>query len=409
MDPRETTWYLQARDPARRPPVIQLGTAVAVWLRDKDETGPGGRFLLTCGHVVRGDATSGMPARGWGRALPEIRAWAPGSSVTELDGGHVEASVLASPLGRGPAASDPVDVARRTAANDWVVLALDDPAQHAGASATAWHSGPLDPATRLTLVGFPAGLSRNEKVLPVQAEGFALHDSESGVFQIVGPGESRQGMSGGGYFAPSSGLAALHRSREDPALQQQGIDAAFLRGQLEALGFRVQDPPLVGPPPVEGEAKPPEAGVGATVPAASRMWIYVAIGALVLIAAVRLVWWPQTPELPQLAISRVILERRSTGSKYLIEASYPVSVRAGDGETLRLELARDPEFTQQVLTLTWPLGRGKALWLGAERLPVYARMVLQDARGKLVGTSPTRSVQIDEAREAPTSEEGGFR
>ena len=71
IQPQDVTWYIKAKDASGQ--FISEGTAVSIHLKKQGADQPPRTYLLTCAHVIRGQAEDNEDY--FGKALGNIRGW----------------------------------------------------------------------------------------------------------------------------------------------------------------------------------------------------------------------------------------------------------------------------------------------------------------------------------------------
>lgn len=240
---KNLTWYIEARANGFPTQPPQMGSAVVVWLRKKDD-GTRRKYLLTCGHVLRAPAADGTI--GYGAQLSDILVWPPMKGFmksSEKPHRSSDQPVPGSRMARvseiTPGSSDEIPAAYRLAATDWVLLDVDDPNFQQVASI----KGISGECRELAVVGYPGGSmawETGDLVEPTIARSFELKsDQEKGIWALTGPAETRGGMSGGGVYNEKGLLFGLHRSRYDLQMSGQAIAATHIQAELNARGYEV--------------------------------------------------------------------------------------------------------------------------------------------------------------------------
>lgn len=237
--PENTVWYVEASsaDGDDR----TSGSAVAVWLQQVDKPATRRKYLLTCGHVVRG-TVPGSTARdreaGFGPVLPKISAWGPDTGYALSQ--KVEATVAdeIKPFAPGIVPAHE----RSNAANDWVLLRLESSQASFAAESVREFADP--DSGELTVIGYPGGTDSfiQGKVIPTRSDDLTFRDRYQGVVRLNGT-ETRSGMSGGGLFDQRGALVGIHRSRLDTVLQCHSISMESIREQLDAAGYQLKSGP----------------------------------------------------------------------------------------------------------------------------------------------------------------------
>jgi hypothetical protein len=192
------------------------------------KTEPAGprKFLLTCGHVVRENATIGDAPllKGWGNAHGEILCYQHGtgytpSHATRRSGEH-HYGCLAVVHEFSPYGVAEVPVAKRMDSNDWALLAVQDEDFQKMPVVPFWEA--LREGDTHCALGFPGGpgLLKSIKwgsLACMPSAGFQqTRKSPPGMLLLDGPDESRPGMSGCGYFSEQTGaFIGLHRASAD--------------------------------------------------------------------------------------------------------------------------------------------------------------------------------------------------
>lgn len=238
-------WYIEASDPVSG--LQSMGSAIALRLRSAQ--GKQARVLLTCGHVVRADASEGDDREGSGEVFAALTVYAPGSGYAPA---AAVAATLWEPIGQsaGELASG-----LRHAANDWVLLQLQNEAviartaDPAPAAATA-------PGTAVQVIGYPGGGGRFDKasrsiVKPTPVSNLVLADADRGQLSIDGR-ETRKGMSGGGVFTAQGGLLGVHRWADDNQKLTLAVDLRSVAEELQRHGWSI----VPDPAPAEEVAFP---------------------------------------------------------------------------------------------------------------------------------------------------------
>jgi hypothetical protein len=227
--PNNTIWYVQSWTGVKAD--LSEGSAVAVRLQRQGEPKAAKTYLLTCAHVVRGKL-------GGERV---IRAWPPGKGHNDKEAKAVEVDPVFMEL----------PVTTPSAANDWVVLRIeDDDAAVAAPSIKAW-SGAVGSGD-FCIYGYPAGDEAfpGSIVTPTRMPGnFPSRSNGDGVVCLNGVA-TRPGVSGGGVFREDGmRFAGLHRARIDDALQLHAVSASHILNILIELGYEfVPRPPYLPPP-----------------------------------------------------------------------------------------------------------------------------------------------------------------
>src|SRR5271165_2617849 len=255
---RQFVWYIEARDyvapPGYAPADPQsMGSAVAVELETQipDGTWVARKYLLTCGHVVR--KATAKNADGWGPRLMEVCCFRTGTNYLrtierERRSNVHQGAYLADVHPFSPYSTlinESVPELERLAPNDWVLLDVKDRGFQLLPAVRVWAVG--RPGMKLGLVGYPggAGTARNPVWKDFQAfvmspspREFTLEQTDFGTLTLSGA-ETREGMSGGGYFSVADGaLLGIHRSSRDEALARYGISIEHIRDELEKKRMR---------------------------------------------------------------------------------------------------------------------------------------------------------------------------
>ena len=249
---RRRVWYIEARvckdGEFAAEDAASMGSGVLVEIARRGEP-EARRYLLTCAHVVR-RKVQGSGEWG-GAAYDEILCWRPGQGYTRSYSGkrrcgdHVDIHRARisdlSPCGGHP---DELPAELRVAANDWVLLDIEDPAFQSEGRPLRWSE--VDEEAELHIVGYPggAGLSRPAAGTRIWGNGSIVENlatgpfrqsrtPEPGMLSLSGADESRPGMSGGGIFDLTGALVGLHRAADDMAMQRNAISAAHIRDFLD--------------------------------------------------------------------------------------------------------------------------------------------------------------------------------
>lgn len=341
-DLRKFVWYLEGRETGKPTQPAQMGSGVVVWLRHT-ATAQRRKYLLTCAHVVRGPAADG--AVGAGPVLGDLLAWAPNKGFTKATDFPQRTSdqpiagalrVVASVSTFDTAAE--VAPADRLAANDWILLDVEDPRFQNVAAVPDWAE---ETVGSLTVVGYPGGAlnwKTGETVLPTPASPFEFHkESEPGVGSLTGPAETRPGMSGGAVCNEQGELVGIHRARLDAQLAGLVILASHLRAELAARGYEVvpyetpETPPpprIVPPTPVELRWQRVNLALAATFAVGLAVWSFLVLGILLFsvvagaltsvgIGAALAFLFPQSGWASQVQAASQYLRRAGTGYVFI--------------------------------------------------------------------------------------------
>lgn len=252
--PRDVVWYVEARDWHTD---VQMGSAVAVWLRPPAPGQPR-KYLLTARHVVRAPDVEG--AVGYGRLHPEILCWAPGHGYTPLEpprpGGAATGAFAAHVIALDPSVPIPTEVPAddRAPDRDWVLLDVKDPAFQSFDVATSWAEAAAD--SHLDICGYPggAGAWRDTRVV----EGVTSSDfhvarlASPGTLRLSSASPTASGMSGGGVFDERGRLVGIHCSQTAAQLAFGAVRATTIRDVLAAHGWSVIELPDRVPAPDPG-------------------------------------------------------------------------------------------------------------------------------------------------------------
>ena len=229
----DSIWYVEARK-TEESQTFNCGTAVAIWLKS-GAADIGERYLITCAHVIRDEASDGTA--GYGPMLKHIRVWKPDSGYNTESG--LAASVIESDVvefQEGEVAA----VDRGRVSDDWVLLQVDDP-RFANVPVVSRIGGTATEGLRI--VGYPGGnetiKAASFKVEPRETLNFRIIAENNGVLSLTGPEETRKGMSGGGLFDPDGALLGIHRAYKDLVNAGQCISAKHIKGVLASCGFTV--------------------------------------------------------------------------------------------------------------------------------------------------------------------------
>jgi len=250
--PLNTVWYIEARPhvppPGFAPAAASMGSAVAVQLETfKKDGSPHDpprvrKYLLTCGHVVRGATTDGKKEEGWGALLTEIICFQPGRGYlrtrdnerrsTVLDGTYFAKVHKFSPH---VSFADNVPEPDRRGPNDWVLLDVEQPDfQDISTTARLQTSGTEGKEVRIA--GFPGGNAGWKNLTPVECGAFPFRHERTGAHPgmlVFDGSEAREGMSGGGVFSDASQvLLGLHRSSKDPLLARYAVAIDHILAEL---------------------------------------------------------------------------------------------------------------------------------------------------------------------------------
>jgi len=262
--PQNVVWYIEARpwSGTRQSPRFApakpgtMGSAVVVELEEYDEqnrpfpTHRIRKYLLTCGHVVRGMATNGNRKAGWGALLEEILCWQPdlGYSRTRKDrrlsGEYAGSRLLASVFEKwSPCEGLKGDVPEnlRIPQNDWALLDVESPRFQAMPAVRLW--GTVNKQSVLHIVGYPGGAGDPETSDDAWDDGTTVESAvsklfrqvrqpEPGMLKVEGPDETRPGMSGGGIFDAGNAFVGVHRSATDSTMVRGAISADYIRDWL---------------------------------------------------------------------------------------------------------------------------------------------------------------------------------
>ncbi len=266
--PKTVVWYIETRPwsgtdttPGFAPEAAsRMGSGVVVALEHLDSQGRPlqppkiRKYLLTCGHVLRGEASN--RASGCGSLFEEILCWQPGRGYNytapngRQSGLHPtgwRAKVAAiSPCGGQPGE---IPESNRQAALDWALLDLVDESFQLMPAVEQWRNVGNGEVMRIAGYGGGAGdvtLGRagrlwqdGQMVESVVPEGFRqIRIPPAGMLVLEGPDEARPGMSGGGVFGINGDLLGIHRSSTDIALTRSAISAAFIKTWLAARSIR---------------------------------------------------------------------------------------------------------------------------------------------------------------------------
>ncbi len=240
-------WYVEASDDDG---TKKSGSAVAVWLKPSSKN-TGKRYLLTCGHVLRSNASSDN-REGYGRVLPTIRVWESGGAYGDEQAkeAHIEKDLDFS--------LEEIDNDLRDAhAIDWVLLTVDDAAfTENGEALDSWGEPPsstrLGDEKGIKIFGFPGGVESFHKgvVKPVPLLNYRLTKKSNGLLTLRGGEETKAGMSGGGIFGPDGTLWGIHRSRKEKSGEFVSIAIDHigreLRNQISLIPAASQSDPRSG-------------------------------------------------------------------------------------------------------------------------------------------------------------------
>jgi len=258
--PLNTVWYIEARPyvqpPGFAPTAASMGSAVVVQLETfKKDGAPHDpprirKYLLTCGHVVRGATTDGKNEEGWGPLLTEIICFQPGRGYLhtyERRSTVLKDAYFAKVHKFSPHASfaDNVPELDRRGPNDWVLLDVDQPDfQDIPFTARLKASGTEGKEVRIA--GFPGGNTGWRNLALVECGAFPfrqVRNSDHPGMLVFDGSEARAGMSGGGVFSDASQvLLGLHRSSKDPLLAKYAVAIDHI---LEELKSKWQVMPVV--------------------------------------------------------------------------------------------------------------------------------------------------------------------
>ncbi len=252
--PHNTVWYIEARPqvppPGFAPAAASMGSAVVVQLetlkRDGSPHDPPRirKYLLTCGHVVRGATTDGKNQEGWGPFQTEIICFQPGRGYLHTGNNERRSTVLkdayfAKVHKFSPHASfvDNVPELERRGPNDWVLLDVDQPDfQDIKFSARLVATG--TEGTEVRILGFPGGNIGWKNLALVQCGDFPFRHhriSDHPGMLVFDGSDSRAGMSGGGVFSDvSQVLLGLHRSSMEPLLAKFAVAIDHILAELWA-------------------------------------------------------------------------------------------------------------------------------------------------------------------------------
>lgn len=270
--PRNTIWYIEARPyvgpPGFAPSSASMGSAVVVELeRYKPDGIPyepsrTRKYLLTCGHVLRGKATAGEKRTGWGPLVTEICCFWPNSAYLptregQRRSGVFEGAFLANVHEYSPHYDFPDEVPEpdRKGFNDWVLLDVQDDAFQVDAPAAKLRLNE-EHGTGVHIAGYPGGAAHWKIQTKVQSGEFAFtqqrESNQAGMLMFDGI-ESKEGMSGGGVFSSTSkGLLGLHRASQDEFLARYAVSIEHILSELRKK-WRVH--PVLE---LRGPLRPPE-------------------------------------------------------------------------------------------------------------------------------------------------------
>lgn len=251
--PRDTVWYVEARPSGHPGDAAQMGTAAVVRLYRNGDLLSNRKYLLTCGHLVRGATGDATPVAGWGPLLGEYLCWRPGGSYMQPEkfadrqGGACPGAFVAEVAVevRPMEPHSVTDVDRRPSA-DWVVLKVVDAEFQDTRAVSDLHS-PTD-GGRLNIIGYPSGfrswVANGAVDSYVSGELSFEREPAPGTIKISGAYQTAPGVSGGGVFDTSGRLVGIHRSTTLAELALTAVDAGFIKAELAALGWQVSPVPL---------------------------------------------------------------------------------------------------------------------------------------------------------------------
>ncbi len=249
--PRDTVWYVEARLNTNPGDAAKMGSAIVVRLYQTGVLTSNRKYLLTCGHLVRGSSQDNV--EGWGALLGEYLCWRPGGSYVAPEkfpdrrSGNCPGALVAK-IAAQIRPTNPNDVPNpdRRASGDWVLLDVQDETFQDRRSVVDLAS-PED-EDRLTIIGYPSGfrswVADGAVESYVSRELSFEREADPGTIRVSGAYDTAPGVSGGGVFDLAGKLVGIHRSTTLAQLALTAVDAGFIKTELAALGWQVSPAPL---------------------------------------------------------------------------------------------------------------------------------------------------------------------